>query len=132
MSIVLSEKEVAEYYRRQGREPPAIIKPKSNRRTKYGNKRIETVEGYFDSKHEEKCWQEIKGRLMAGEILGVGRQVWFSLPGGIKYIADFVTLEKDGSYNVYDAKSPATKKDKAYRIKRKQMKECNGIEIIEI
>ena len=132
MSIVLTEKEVREYYRRQGREPPVSLTKEKGKRTKYGNHKVQTEDGKFDSKHEEKCWQEFKLKLSAGEILGVARQVVFGLPGGIRYVADFVTFEKDGTFRVYDAKSPATKKDKVYRIKKKQMQEVNGIEIIEI
>lgn len=50
----------------------------------------------------------------------------------MKYIADFVTQEADGTYTVYDAKSEATRKDKTYRLKRRQMKNCLGIEIQEV
>ena len=56
----------------------------------------------------------------------------FLLPGGVKYVADFVTLNTDGTWSVLDAKSEATSRDKAYRIKRKLMRECLGIEIEEV
>ena len=56
----------------------------------------------------------------------------FILPGGVKYIADFVTLKRDRTYDVIDAKSEATRKDKAYRIKKKLMKNCLGLDIIEV
>ena len=59
-------------------------------------------------------------------------QVPFDLPGGVKYIADFVTLERDGTFTVWDAKSEATARDKAYRIKKRQMKECLGINVQEV
>ena len=59
-------------------------------------------------------------------------QVVFELPGGIKYIADFVTLEPDGTYRVWDAKSAATARDKVYRLKKRLMRECLGLEITEI
>ena len=132
MSISMTEQEIREFYRRQGREPPDSLNPEKVKRQKYGNHRVQTNDGKFDSKHEEKCWQEIRLRLAAGEILGVGRQVIFGLPGGGRYVADFVVLEKDGTYKVYDAKSQATRKDKVYRLKKRQMQECNGVEIIEI
>ena len=54
------------------------------------------------------------------------------LPGGVKYIADFVTLELDGSFTVWDAKSSATARDKVYRLKKRQMRECLHIEIREV
>jgi hypothetical protein len=33
---------------------------------------------------------------------------------------------------VLDAKSEATRKDKTYRLKRRQRKECLGIQIVEV
>ena len=47
-------------------------------------------------------------------------------------MADFVTFNADGSYTVYDAKSEATRRDKVYRLKRRQMRECLGLEIEEV
>ncbi|MCE5342571.1 MAG: DUF1064 domain-containing protein, partial [Eubacteriales bacterium] len=63
---------------------------------------------------------------------GVMTQVRFGVPGGVTYIADFVTLETDGTYRVLDAKSEATKRDKVYRLKKRLMKECLGIVIQEV
>lgn len=63
---------------------------------------------------------------------GVVCQQAFALPGGVKYIADFVALKNDGTYDVIDAKSEATRKDKVYRLKRKQMRNVLGIEIVEV
>ena len=71
-------------------------------------------------------------RLKAGDIRGWIPQVEFALPGGVKYRADFVVLRNDGRYDVVDAKSDATRKDKTYRIKRRQMKEVLGMEIVEV
>ena len=50
----------------------------------------------------------------------------------MKYRADFVVLRNDGRYDVVDAKSDATRKDKVYRLKKRQMKEVLGIEIVEV
>ena len=47
-------------------------------------------------------------------------------------LADFVTLEPDGTFTVYDAKSAATARDKVYRLKKRQMQACNHIEIREV
>lgn len=63
---------------------------------------------------------------------GVICQQTFLLPGGVKYVADFIALKRDGTYDVIDAKSEGTRKDKVYQIKRKQMRACLGIEIVEI
>lgn len=102
------------------------------RRSKYGNKKI-TYDGLeFDSQHEADVYKELKLLLLAGQYRGLMCQVPFLLPGGVKYIADFVTLNNDGTYTVFDAKSEATRKDKVYRIKYRQMKNCLGIEIQEV
>ena len=86
----------------------------------------------FDSKHEAAVYEELRLRCLAGEYLGLGLQVAFYLPGGIKYIADFVAIRKDRSWVVMDAKSEATRKDKVYRLKKRLMKECLGLEIVEV
>jgi hypothetical protein len=70
--------------------------------------------------------------LKAGEIRGVFRQHPFLLPGGVVYRADFVVLDNDGTWHVEDAKSVATARDKVYRLKKRQMRECLGIEIKEV
>ena len=99
---------------------------------KYGNERTEADGIRFDSKHEAAVWKRICLEARSGEYCGVARQVAFFLPGGVKYIADFVTLKTDGSFQVWDAKSSATARNAVYRMKKKQMKECLGIEIREI
>lgn len=98
------------------------------KRTKYGN----VKEDGFDSRHEKRCYEELRMRCIGGEFRGLARQVTFYLPGGVKYIADFVTLNNDGSFTAYDAKSDATRKDKVYRIKRRLMEECLKIPITEM
>lgn len=87
----------------------------------------------FDSKHEAKVYQELTLRVKAGELKNVLLQVAFLLPGNIKYVADFVTITPDMRIEgVYDAKSEATKKNRVYINKKKQMKACWGIEIKEV
>ena len=103
------------------------------RRNKYGNRRV-VIDGIpFDSQHEANIYQELMMRVKAGELKCVCRQVKFDLPGGIMYVADFVTIAPDMSVEgVYDAKSEATKKNRVYINKKKQMKACWGIEIREV
>jgi len=108
------------------------LAPTEKRSSKYGNTPTESGGRRFDSKHEEKVYQNLRLRALAGEFIGLGMQVIFYLPGGVKYIADFVTLGKDGTYTVYDAKSEATRKDKTYRLKKRLMRECLGIVIEEV
>ena len=106
---------------------------KKVKRSKYGNKRVEIDGIKFDSRHEANIYQELMLRVRAGELKTVCRQVKFDLPGGIVYVADFVTIRPDFSIEgVYDAKSPATKQNRVYINKKKQMKACWGIEIQEV
>lgn len=102
------------------------------RGTKYGNEKVTRGGKRFDSKHEAAVYEELRLRCLSGEYLGLGLQVVFYLPGGIKYLADFVAIRKDGSFEVMDAKSEATRKDKVYRMKKRLMKECLGLEIREM
>lgn len=103
------------------------------KRQKYGNRRVEIDGIKFDSKHEASIYQQLMLRVKTGELKCVCRQVKFDLPGGIIYIADFVAIKPDMHIEaVYDAKSPATKQNRVYINKRKQMKACWGIEIKEV
>lgn len=99
---------------------------------KYGNEKVCRGGKRFDSKHEATVYEELRLRCMAGEYLGLGLQVAFYLPGGIKYLADFVAITKGGGIEVMDAKSEATRRDKVYRLKKRLMKECLGLEIREV
>lgn len=111
--------------------PEPTAKPMEKKRSKYGNRKTEYAGRHFDSVHEAEVYKELELRVRAGELRGVICQQAFLLPGGVKYVADFVTLNTDGTYSVMDAKSEATRRDKVYRVKRRQMRECLGIEIIE-
>jgi len=134
MPFEADEAWVRGYCQRTGMPLPVGLAPDktAKRRPKYGNQRVEVDGRTFDSKHEAKRWSELQLMLRAGEILGVFTQHPFRLPGDTVYIADFVVLQRDGSYRVEDAKSSATARDKAYRIKKRLMRECLGIEIVEV
>lgn len=135
MALRMSEEEYAAYIagRRTGSGQRAGgIAETGHTRRKYGNEPTERDGKRFDSRHEAQVYDRLRVECIAGEHAGLARQVAFYLPGGVKYIADFVTLEADGRYRVYDAKSEATRRDKVYRIKKRQMKACLGIEIEEV
>lgn len=122
-----------DYEARTGKRAHELGAPKQaeKKRSKYGNQKTEYAGRHFDSVHEAEVYKELELRVRAGELRGVICQQAFLLPGGVKYVADFVTLNTDGTYSVMDAKSEATRRDKVYRVKRRQMRECLGIEIIE-
>lgn len=144
MALRMTEEEYAEWQRRQGlslkprsvecRSVPAPEPEKTpEKRSKYGNRRVEMDGMKFDSLHEARVYQELMLRVRAGELRCVLRQVPFDLPGGIRYFADFVTVRPDMSIEgVYDAKSTATKQNRVYINKKKQMQACWGIEIREV
>lgn len=123
-----------------GRECPE--QPK--KRQKYGNVAMTDAEGVkHASKKQAQRYTELGYRMKAGEIVLLAREVRFRLPGGVEYRADHITatpkgmeaiaeLVAAGEIVIEDVKSEATKKDKVYRMKRKQMKECLGVEILEI
>lgn len=108
-----------------------LMQVQSKRTQKYGNIKVEEDGMMMDSKHEAAVYRELKAQLSCGDIIALARQVTFMLPGNVRYIADFVAFRPDGSYDVIDAKSEATRKNAVYVIKRKQMKACHGVTIIE-
>lgn len=106
----------------------ALGKPKAS---KYGNVRT-VVDGItFDSKREAEHYVALKAMRDSGAVLWFTRQVPFWLPGKVKYVADFVVVFADGRTEVQDVKSEGTK-TQVYKIKRKQMRECQNVEIVEI
>lgn len=106
---------------------------------KYHNEKTRTSDGVeHDSKKEARRWMELQLLQKAGEIEGLERQVKFELipkqdgERSCCYIADFVYIDtKTGKVVVEDVKSEATRKDKAYIIKRKLMLYLKGIKIHE-
>ena len=137
MTLRLSEEEYAELMRRRSPHPsPAAPVPPSpkgeGKRLKYGNQRVEIDGKKFDSKHEAEVYGELMLRRRAGELRVVLRQVSFDLPGGIRYIADFCTVDREGRFEVLDAKSEATRKNRTYINKKKQMLSEWGIKIREV
>lgn len=139
MALRMTEEEYQEYVGRRAL-PCVPVKPSGvsvadkdrPRRQKYGNRKV-TVDGMkFDSQHEADVYAGLMLRVKAGELKTVCRQVKFDLPGGIVYIADFVAILPDMRIEaVIDAKSAATKQNRVYINKKKQMRACWGIEIVE-
>lgn len=108
--------------------------------SKYRNKKIKTKDGTFDSLREFQRWQELKLLERAGEIGNLHRQTTFGLippqrvngkliERGVKYIADFTYITKNGQFVVEDAKGIRTD---VYKIKRKLMLQVHGIQIREV
>ena len=113
-----------------------------SRKNKYGNEKVELDGHKFDSKAEARRYAELKLMEKAGEIKDLELQKpyviqpsFFDRSGkrqtAIKYVADFVYVDKDGNTIIEDVKSPATRKDRVYRLKKKMMAYL-GYEITEV
>lgn len=95
---------------------------KGKRTNKYGNKKV-VVDGIkFDSQAEMQHWFDLSILERAGQIRNLELQPEYKLPGGVTYRADF-RYEANGMTIVEDVKSPATAKEKSFRIKWKQAQE---------
>ncbi|MBO7213983.1 MAG: DUF1064 domain-containing protein [Clostridia bacterium] len=105
-------------------------------RSKYGNKRIETPDGMFDSKAEYERWCELQLLQRIGSITDLKRQVKFVLIDKsehgreLSYIADFTYQDGDEKV-IEDVKSEATKTP-LYRLKKRLVAERYGIDIKEV
>lgn len=124
---------------------------------KYGNKKA-TADGIsFDSIVERNYYLYLKYRESKGEISDLRLQVPFELippitetyvkhfvrkpdevrertvQPAVHYYADFVYVDNaTGKEEVVDVKSPATRKDKVYILKKKMMRAFKGIQIVEV
>jgi hypothetical protein len=89
----------------------------------------------FDSRAEMRRYQELELLEVAGRISELQRQVPFTLAvNGVRvarYVAD-ATYVEDGKLVVEDVKSPATRRNPTYSLKRKLLKACCGLEIREV
>jgi len=98
------------------------------RQNKFGNTRMASVDGAFDSIGEHQRWVELRLLEKAGVISGLERQVKFVLQpafemNGVRYreiswTPDFAYTE-GGVRFVEDFKCPATAKSKDFRMKLK-------------
>lgn len=111
-----------------------VTEVKVTSRSKYGNQKVVLDGIKFDSQKEANRYVELRYRKLAGEIKYLELQVVFELEvkGEViaSYVADFVYEEK-GVMIVEDVKSPATRKNRVYRLKKKLMKSIHGIDIRE-
>lgn len=122
--------------------------PKGEKRAKYGNHKIvdDLLGRSFDSKHEARVARWLWARQEAGEVRNLAFQTRYPIEVNDEvvcvYVADFVyderCPERDTSMGqawverVADAKSPPTRKNPVYRIKKKLMAAVHGITIVEL
>ena len=120
-------------------------------RSKYGNTKTKVDDILFDSKKEAMRYAELKTMEKAGLISGLERQKRFELQPrfrrhgktyrAIYYYADFTYYDETPNgeisgdltrWVVEDVKSPATRRNATYKLKKKMMAYVHGIEIKEI
>ena len=70
----------------------------------------------FDSKKEAKYYSELKLLQKSGEVVGFFRQVPLHLPGGVKYVMDFLVFYVDGTCKGIEVKGYETPE---WKIKKK-------------
>lgn len=142
MGLRWTEDDLKDYQARQKRQALPCVPPVPSgvsvadmdrpKRNKYGNRRVEVDGIRFDSQKEARYYEELMLRYRAGDLKLVLLQVPFILPGPVRYYADFLTIDNDGRFEVIDVKSEATRKNRVYINKKKQMKAVWGIEIKEV
>lgn len=85
---------------------------------KYGNVRTERDGQKFDSKAEARYFDQLMLAQRAGEVAMFLRQVPFHLPGGVKYVADFLIFHAGGTVEVVDVKGVETE---SFRAKKRMV-----------
>ena len=101
------------------------------RRSKYRNVRTEVDGISFHSKKEANRYIELRDMLTNEDITSLSLQVPYKIVVNgqliCRYIADFVYMQ-DGKTIVEDVKGRITD---VYRLKKKLMKACHNIDILE-
>lgn len=99
------------------------------KKSKYRANKV-SVDGHtFDSQKEADYYCELKLQLQAKQINGFCLQPTFILAPSLKYKADFIVFNKDGSTEVIDVKGYKTKE---YIAKKKVFEDKFNLKITEI
>jgi len=113
------------------------------RKNKFGNRKSITASGEkYDSGKEARHHQTLelarKASDPAMQVVEIRRQVPYLLlekqegERAIQYFADFVVHYADGHVEVQDTKSPPTRANPTYVMKRKMMLRFHGVRIVEL
>ena len=98
-------------------------------RHKFHAKQTKVDEIKFSSRKEANHYAELRLAQQSGTLLFFLRQVPFHLPGGVKYVADFVEFWADGSVRIVDVKGFKTSQ---YKAKKRMVEALYPIEITEV
>ena len=99
------------------------------KKSKYGAIKTSVDGQKFDSQKEADYYCELKLRLKSGEIKGFCLQPVFILADGLKYKADFIVFNNDGTSEIIDVKGFKTKE---YVVKKKVFEDKFDLKIKEI
>jgi len=95
-------------------------------RHKFNAVRTKNDRGTFHSKLEERYDRHLQLLMKAGEVLFYLSQIPLRLPGGTKYIVDFLVFYADGSVKFLDVKGIETN---LFRLKKREIEAIYPIEI---
>lgn len=98
-------------------------------RHKFHAKRTVVDDIKFSSKKEAKRYNILKSLQNVGEVIFFLRQVPFHLPGGVKYVCDFLIFWANGTVTIEDVKGFKTE---IYKAKKKMVEALYPIEILEV
>ncbi len=101
----------------------------STKKSKYGAKRVEIDGIKFDSQKEANYYSELKIRLAAKDIKGFCRQPEFILAPNLRYKADFIIFNNDGTSEIIDVKGMQTQ---VYKDKKKVFEDKFDLKIMEV
>ena len=98
-------------------------------RHKFNAVRTEVDGIKFPSKKQAKYWQELQLAKKSGQLLFVLREAPFHLPGGVRYVVDFIEFWADGSVRFTDVKGMITP---IYKAKKKLVEALYPVSILEV
>lgn len=96
-------------------------------KSKYNNTKVSIDNITFDSKSEGARYSLNKLRIQQGQLAYQLLQVPFRLPGGVKYVVDFVEFGMDGSVKYVDVKGSVTQ---MFKTKKKQVEALYPVKIV--
>ena len=100
-----------------------------SKKNKYNAKSVEYDGIKFDSQKEADYYSELKLRLAAKDIKGFCRQPEFVLAPNLRYKADFIVFNNDGTSEIIDVKGMQTQ---VYKDKKKVFEDKFNLKIVEV
>lgn len=101
----------------------------NNKKSKYNANKVEIDGIKFDSQKEADYYSELKLRLAAKDIKGFCRQPEFVLAPNLRYKADFIVFNNDGTSEIIDVKGMQTQ---VYKDKKKVFEDKFNLKIVEV